>query len=140
MAMSVLRSLLLVGQAVASHKKGLCIPPGNTFHCGDLETVSNASWWYNWHTQPNHGLGPDHCTCPQTGGPVPHSAVLTPAANPGGDCGPEPSRPAFVPMVWGYHEDDRPWHDDINDPVAQKYPVILGFYITYCRTGILKVH
>ena len=38
-------------------------------------------------------------------------------------------------MVWGYHEDDRPWHDDINDPVAEKYPVILGFYTTYFRTG-----
>ena len=30
-------------------------------------------------------------------------------------------------MVWGYLEDDRPWHDDINDPVADEYSVILGF-------------
>ena len=30
-------------------------------------------------------------------------------------------------MVWGYLEDDRPWHDDINDPVADDYNVILGF-------------
>ena len=30
-------------------------------------------------------------------------------------------------MVWGYHEEDRPWHDDINDPVSDQYEVILGF-------------
>ena len=30
-------------------------------------------------------------------------------------------------MVWGYHEDDRPWHDDINDLVDDKYDIILGF-------------
>ena len=30
-------------------------------------------------------------------------------------------------MVWGYREDDRPWNDDINDPVDEKYEVILGF-------------
>ena len=42
------------------------------------------------------------------------------------DCGPEPSEPAFVPMIWGYHEDN-PWHDDESDPVAAKYHTILGF-------------
>ena len=30
-------------------------------------------------------------------------------------------------MVWGYQEEDRPWHDDINDPVSDQYEVILGF-------------
>ena len=30
-------------------------------------------------------------------------------------------------MVWGFHEEDRPWHDDITDPVSDKYEVILGF-------------
>ena len=30
-------------------------------------------------------------------------------------------------MVWGYMEDDRPWNDDINSPVDEKYEVILGF-------------
>ena len=30
-------------------------------------------------------------------------------------------------MVWGYIEDDRPWHDDINDPVAEQYEIVLGF-------------
>ena len=30
-------------------------------------------------------------------------------------------------MVWGYNEEDRPWHDDINDPVSDQYEVILGF-------------
>jgi len=29
-------------------------------------------------------------------------------------------------MIWGYHEDN-PWHDDESDPVAAKYPIILGF-------------
>ena len=23
-------------------------------------------------------------------------------------------------MVWGYNEEDRPWHDDINDPVNDR--------------------
>ena len=30
-------------------------------------------------------------------------------------------------MVWGYHEEDRPWHDDINDLVSDEYDIILGF-------------
>ena len=30
-------------------------------------------------------------------------------------------------MVWGFHEEDRPWHDDISDPVSDQYEVILGF-------------
>lgn len=30
-------------------------------------------------------------------------------------------------MVWGYNEEDRPWHDDINDIVDDKYEIILGF-------------
>ena len=42
------------------------------------------------------------------------------------DCGPEPAEPAFVPMIWGYHEDN-PWHDDESNPVAEKYHTILGF-------------
>ena len=69
-----------------------------------------CSWWYNWHVTPNHEMEPveDHCSCS-------HS------------CGPPPSGKRFIPMVWGYIEDDRPWHDDINDPVADDYNVILGF-------------
>ena len=51
----------------------------------------------------------DHCTCSS------------------GSCGPVPPNKKFVPMVWGYVEDDRPWHDDINDLVADEYDVILGF-------------
>jgi len=89
-----------------SKKKGLCIPPGETFHCGDLDAFPRVSWWYNWHTQPNHDVE-GHCTCAT-------------------DCGPAPETPAFVPMIWGYHEDN-PWHDDESDPVAEKYPIILGF-------------
>jgi len=92
-----------------STKKGVCIPPGENFHCGDLESFSRVTWWYNWHTQPNHHVE-GYCTCDTAP-----------------DCGPEPTEPAFVPMVWGYHEEDRPWHDDINDPVDEKYPIILGF-------------
>jgi len=89
-----------------SKKKGLCIPPGENFHCGDLEAFPRVSWWYNWHTRPNHEVD-GHCTC-------------------AADCGPAPETPAFVPMIWGYHEDN-PWHDDESDPVAEKYPIILGF-------------
>ena len=57
------------------------------------------SWWYNWHVTPNHEMDPpeDHCTCTD------------------GSCGPAPQGKSFIPMVWGYHEEDRPWHDDIND-------------------------
>ena len=33
------------------------------FHCGDLAAFSRASWWYNWHTTPNHEMGPNFCTC-----------------------------------------------------------------------------
>ena len=33
----------------------------------------------------------------------------------------------FIPMVWGYDETDRPWHDDITDIVDDNYPIILGF-------------
>merc|ERR1712179_321046 len=100
-------SLVLVGVALssstskASKKKGLCIPPGKNFHCGDLEAFSHVSWWYNWHTQPNH-VDEDKCTCDTAP-----------------DCGPEPDQPAFVPKIWGYHEDN-PWHDDESDPVAKK--------------------
>ena len=46
----------------ASGKKGLCIPPGKNFHCGDLEAFSRVSWWYNWHTQPNQEVE-GYCTC-----------------------------------------------------------------------------
>jgi len=113
MRVSIL-SLVLVGVALSSStnrvskKKGLCIPPGKNFHCGDLEAFSHVSWWYNWHTQPNH-VDEDKCTCDTAP-----------------DCGPEPDQPAFVPMIWGYHEDN-PWHDDESDPVAEKYHTILGF-------------
>jgi len=104
--------LLLVlgtnGTSKPSAKKGLCIPPGKNFHCGDLAAFPRVSWWYNWHTRPNHEVE-GHCTC---------------ATAP--DCGPEPDSPTFVPMIWGYHEDN-PYHDDESDPVAAKYPVILGF-------------
>jgi len=100
----------LVCTLYGSPKKGLCIPPGDNFHCGDIEAFDNVSWWYNWHVTPNHEMEPveDHCSCS-------HS------------CGPPPSGKRFIPMVWGYIEDDRPWHDDINDPVADDYNVILGF-------------
>ena len=30
-------------------------------------------------------------------------------------------------MIMGYHEEDKPWHDDINDIVDDKYDTILGF-------------
>jgi len=97
-----------INQTKPSAKKGLCIPPGENFHCGDLEAFPRASWWYNWHTRPNHELE-DHCTCASAA-----------------DCGPEPDTPAFIPMIWGYQEEDW-WHDDESDPVAEKYPIILGF-------------
>jgi len=110
--MAMLALFLHLAVAVAagespSLKKGLCIPPGENFHCGDLEAFSRASWWYNWHTQSNHEKGPNYCTCSS-------------------ECGPEPESPSFVPMVWGYHS-NQSWHDDITDPVADKYPIILGF-------------
>jgi hypothetical protein len=50
----------------ASGKKGLCIPPGTNFHCGDLEAFSRVSWWYNWHTRPNHEVE-GYCTCNNVG-------------------------------------------------------------------------
>jgi len=96
-----------------SAKKGLCIPPGENFHCGDLEAFPRATWWYNWHTRSNHEMDGERnktfCTCSK-----------------GGGCGDEPDSPAFIPMIWGYHFDGE-WHDDIDDPVADRYPVILGF-------------
>jgi len=94
-----------------SVKKGLCIPPGEDFHCGDLHAFSNVSWWYNWHVTPNHEMTPpeNYCTCAS------------------GTCGTTPGQKIFVPMVWGYNEEDRPWHDDINDIVDVKYDIILGF-------------
>ena len=75
------------------------------------EVLSLYSWWYNWHVTPNHELSPaeDHCSCST------------------GSCGPPPANKVFVPMVWGYHEEDRPWHDDITDQVSEQYDVILGF-------------
>ena len=58
----------------------------------------------------NHDLDNDYfCSCPS------------------GSCGPQPPDKSFVPMVWGYLEEDRPWNDDINDPVDDRYEVILGF-------------
>ena len=106
-----------------SKKKGLCIPPGKNFHCGDLEAFSHVSWWYNWHTQPNH-VDEDKCTC-DTVGTLAHD-ILALGLIQAPDCGPEPEQPAFVPMIWGYHEDN-PWHDDESDPVLEKYHTILGF-------------
>ena len=75
------------------------------------EDLSLYSWWYNWHVTPNHEQSPveDHCSCST------------------GSCGPPPANKVFVPMVWGYHEEDRPWHDDITDQVSDLYEVILGF-------------
>merc|ERR1711936_195826 len=102
----------------ASKKKGLCIPPGKNFHCGDLEAFSHVSWWYNWHTQPNH-VDEDKCTCDTAP-----------------DCGPEPDQPAFVPMIWGYHEDN-PWHDDESDPVAGKYHTMQTNQILTLRLQLL---
>jgi len=103
-------SCLLSPAFGSSSKKGLCIPPGDNFHCGDIAAFTNVSWWYNWHVTPNHELVPpeEYCACSDP-------------------CGPPPKDKTFIPMVWGYLEDDRPWHDDINDPVADEYSVILGF-------------
>merc|ERR1712142_1218117 len=98
--------LCLASLTSASPKKGLCIPPGENFHCGDLETFNSVSWWYNWHTRPNHVVD-GYCSCDTAP-----------------DCGPEPDKPSFIPMIWGYHTDDW-WHDDIDDPVADKYHTIL---------------
>jgi len=100
--------LLLEGK---SSKKGLCIPPGTNFHCGDLAAFKNASWWYNWHVTPNHDKTPpeDFCTCNT------------------GSCGPPPSGKDFIPMIATVNADDRPWMDDINDPVDDQYKFILGF-------------
>ena len=127
------RAIILLGILTGfiegkSKKKGLCIPPGTNFHCGDLAAFNNvryidifckthicfkcqSSWWYNWHVKPNHEKTPpeDFCTCDT------------------GTCGSVPGNKEFIPMVWGYDETDRPWHDDINDEVEDKYPIILGF-------------
>merc|ERR1712110_562824 len=46
-----------------SSKKGLCIPPGTNFHCGDLAAFDNVSWWYNWHVKPNHEKTPPEDFC-----------------------------------------------------------------------------
>jgi len=103
--------LLFPFSEAKSAKKGVCIPPGTSFQCGDLAAFSNVSWWYNWHVTPNHDMSPpeDYCTC--------HT----------GSCGPAPKGKDFIPMVWGYDASDQPWHDDINDPVDDKYDTILGF-------------
>jgi len=105
----ILISCIAAEKTERSSKKGLCIPPGKNFYCGDLTKFSRVSWWYNWHVTPNH----DHeewCHCPSSNN----------------DCGVAPNQPSFVPMIWGYHE-DQPWHDDESDPVDDKYPIILGF-------------
>ena len=34
----------LVSTVYGSAKKGLCIPPGTNFHCGDLAAFHNARW------------------------------------------------------------------------------------------------
>ena len=50
----------------------------------------------------NHDLPPpDYCTCAT-------------------DCGPQPKEKAFVPMVWNIQL-------MLNDPVDDKYPILLGF-------------
>lgn len=91
-----------------SPKKGLCIPPGQNLHCGDIEAFDSVSWWYNWHTKPNHDED-GWCTCSDPSG-----------------CGEQPGNVAFIPMIWGYHEDN-PWHSDESDIVEDKYDTILGF-------------
>merc|ERR1719348_1847059 len=94
-----------------SHKKGLCIPPGQRLYCGDFGKFSRASWWYNWHVEPNHHHD-GWCHCPATND----------------SCGEPPAQLDFIPMVWGYHEEgNHNHHDDINDPVDEMYPIILGF-------------
>jgi len=95
--------------STVSSKKGLCIPPGKNFYCGDLTKFQRISWWYNWHTEPNHEHT-EWCHCP--------------ASN--DTCGTAPSQPSFVPMIWGYHE-DAPWHSDEQDIVGEEYPIVLGF-------------
>ena len=54
--------LALLTATTCSPKKGVCIPPGKNLFCGDLETFSSVSWWYNWATRPNHDIA-GHCTC-----------------------------------------------------------------------------
>ena len=72
---------------------------------------SLPSWWYNWRVTPNHEKTPpeNFCTCST------------------GSCGPPPPGKQFIPMITGYLEEDKPWMDDINDPVDEKYDIILGF-------------
>ena len=41
---SLLLSCLVSGLQGKSVKKGLCIPPGENFHCGDLAAFSNVRW------------------------------------------------------------------------------------------------
>jgi len=94
--------------AKVSHKKGMCIPPGKNFHCGDFSVFSHASWWYNWYTEPNHVMD-GWCTCQDPAG-----------------CEEEPDSPAFIPMIMGYHEDN-PWHSDESNIVKDKYDTILVF-------------
>ena len=69
------------------------------------------SWWYNWRVTPNQEKTPpeDFCTCSS------------------GSCGPPPPGKQFIPMITGYLEEDKPWMDDINDPVDDQYDIILGF-------------
>jgi len=86
-----------------SSKKGLCVPPGTNFHCGDLAPFTNVSWWYNWKVTANHDLPPeDYCTCST------------------GSCGPQPADKSFVPMVWNIQLMQE-------DPVEERYPILLGF-------------
>ena len=127
---SLLMSCLVWCVQGKSAKKGLCIPPGKNFHCGDLAAFSNVrlvlgwisvwslflfalppSWWYNWRVTPNQEKTPpeDFCTCSS------------------GSCGPPPPGKQFIPMITGYLEEDKPWMDDINDPVDDQYDIILGF-------------
>ena len=37
-------SLLVTTLQGKSSKKGLCIPPGDNFHCGDLAAFTNVRW------------------------------------------------------------------------------------------------
>ena len=97
----------ICAEASVSHKKGVCIPPGKNFHCGDLEIFTSASWWYNWHTEPNHNKG--WCTCQDPAG-----------------CGEEPKDKAFIPMIWGYKEENA-FKADLDDIVRDEYDTILGF-------------
>ena len=54
--------LAMLTTTTSSPKKGVCIPPGKNFFCGDLETFTSVSWWYNWATRPNHDIA-GYCTC-----------------------------------------------------------------------------